>query len=89
MTDNVIELPGSMLRPMRTGQRDAIPSRAVLENAVEHSDRIDAVLVLGITTDGKLWMASSTPHLADTLLLLRRAERRVMAQFDDDELAGD
>lgn len=68
MTDNVVQLAPDVI-----GDGMALDANLVLEAAVGELDR---VVVVGIHTDGSLYVASS--HGAETLELVAQAQRHLL-----------
>lgn len=87
MSDNVVALPGSDWQRMASDPRSRdIEPVAVLQGTLETVQKVpmQQLVVIGLTESGQLYAASTSPYIADTLLLLARIRKRLMAQFDED-----
>lgn len=81
---SVVEFPVSEVL-VRTAPREAgfVPAANVIAGAAEQADDFEMLTIVGLKHDGSLFVAGTSVHLADTLLLIERVKKKLMEPFDD------
>lgn len=88
MSDNIVRLPGSEHYELEAGPRSKdIEPLAVIEGALEKAADLQSIIFIGTDSEGRLYAASSQNHLADNILLLERAKRRLLETLGDDRFS--
>lgn len=85
MSEIVDLFPDKTVHSGRAPRERTVKPRAVAGGLMENVDRLDLLLVVGLTHDNRLYAASSHLDVADILLAVDRFKRRLLAQFGNDE----
>jgi hypothetical protein len=85
VSDNVFSLPVDPIRMVATEPRPHFcPPKNVLQGALERADQFKVLVIAGLNEDGTLFAASTSEHVADTILAMDRVRQKLMRDFDDD-----